>query len=109
MANLITDNRFPYYSHAFGCEVRDRSHLKRLEQRYGVHHCTEADIERKLARQVRMESEADERLQRDDEEYRNAHYHADFRRSIENGSAFQHLPVERQERARRQMLDKYCK
>ena len=109
MANLITNNRFPYFSHAFGCDVRDRAHLKQLEKRYGVHHATEGDIERKLAKQVRLEEEANARLDKDDEEYRSAHYHADFRRSIENGSAFEHMPPERRERARKQMLEKYCK
>ncbi|UCC73965.1 MAG: hypothetical protein JSV86_05250 [Gemmatimonadota bacterium] len=109
MANLLTDNRFPYFSHAFNCEVRDRAHLKALEKRYGVHHSTKADVERGIAAVEREQQEVEQRLAEGDDRYRNAWHYADFRRSIETGAAVKHLPPEKRAAARKQLLAKYCK
>lgn len=109
MANIITENRFPYYSHAFGCDVRDRAHLKALEKRYRVVPATEGDIERNLAR-VQAEDEAvQQRLDEGDDRIRQAWHYADYRRSIDSGAAVKDLPPEKRERARQQLLNKYCK
>ncbi len=82
---IRTDERFPYYSRAFDCEVRSRAHLKELEAQHGVVPITEWDID-KASRKMRAENERIKKFaENQDREIAEAPHYARWRELVARG------------------------
>ena len=106
MANVITDGRFPYWSDAFSCEVRSRSHLRELERRHGVTPITQADLEASTKAIRRENEEMDARFAEQDALYEQHPSYARAREMRARGAFTQHLPAHVRDRAQKKLMER---
>lgn len=105
MANIITDEKmFPYWSHAFNCEVRSRSHKKALERHHGVTPVTSTDLDASAKAIRERNIRTDKKIADEDDRYEHSPHYARYRELRARGMFTKHLPKGRQERAQKGMM-----